>query len=101
MRSTTVRETRISFGPARSAIRLAVCTAMPAMSGGRSSISPVCNPARSVMLLRCGGVEEFGGAPDCAGGAVEGRQDPIAGLLHDAAAVLGDDAVGGVIEIVE
>jgi len=43
----TVRDTRISFGPARSAIRLAVCTAMP---GGRSSISPVCSPARSVIF---------------------------------------------------
>ena len=45
-RSRTVLEVRISPGSAAAITRAAMCTAMPPTSPSRSSISPVCSPAR-------------------------------------------------------
>ena len=101
MRSTTVRETRISFAVAVALMRWAITTAMPVMSEERCSISPVCSPALRVRpwlvaVSRSAAAQRTG-----AGWAVEGRKDSVAQQFDERATVLRNDSAGVSVMLVE
>ena len=52
-RSVTTRDTRTSFAPHCAITRAAACTAIPPTSWPRTSISPVCRPARRGRPICC------------------------------------------------
>ena len=85
-RSRTVRETRISPGPAWPTIRAAMCTAIPPMPVVQQFALAGVN-AGADLDTQCLGVSAQGlGAADRLRRAVEGDEVAVAGVLHHRAA---------------
>ena len=97
----TAAETRSSPAAAASSTRVAMWTAIPAMSSPLSSTSPVCSPARISKAEWPQGVAQCDRATDRPTRTVERREDAVASGLDQTSGVLFDNGAGDDIVTVQ